>query len=121
MGVWPMGGKPVAFVSRPQRVSIEDEAKLDDRYLVDNKGAARILCVSTRLVDELRKRGELPSTTVGHCIRYLVSDLQEYALSRRGRAANGNCVQARDELDRAGHSAGEEADHIDRPGQQETS
>lgn len=52
--------------------------------LADRREAARLLCVSPGTIDNLRKRGELPSITIGTRRLYDVADLHKLIKARKG-------------------------------------
>jgi len=61
-----------------------------ERLLVDERDAARMLSVSVQLLRKWRATGDGPCCIrLGRCVRYAVSDLQRFIDSRRP-----NCARA---------------------------
>jgi excisionase family DNA binding protein len=50
--------------------------------LVDSREAARLLSISPRKLWDLTSHGEIPSLKFGRCVRYRVSDLNDWAAAQ---------------------------------------
>ncbi len=61
---------------------MRDAPETRDRLLIDRIEAARLLSVSPGTVDNLRRRGDLPSIKIGARRLFRVADLDRWIASR---------------------------------------
>ncbi len=55
-----------------------EEASRNQPLLVDASAAAELLSISKRTLWTMTNSREIPSVRIGRCVRYAVSDLQEF-------------------------------------------
>jgi excisionase family DNA binding protein len=63
-------------------------AEPSQRLLVDTFGAAGLLSLSPRTIASLAKAGRLPIVRIGKCIRFAVSDLNEFVEYQKASGHN---------------------------------